>query len=107
MKKFNLKNFKGGWIVGSFDPSIFTTKNFEVSIKHYNASQYEKTHTHKISDEITIIVSGTVMMNGVRYTKDDIILIGKGESTNFLTLTDVTTCVIKIPSAINDKYIDE
>jgi hypothetical protein len=45
-------------------------------------------------------------MKGKIYKKDDIILIEKGESTDFMPLEDGTvTCVIKNPSVIGDKYL--
>ena len=35
MKKYNLEDFKLGWIIGNFEPSILRTDQFEVSIKKY------------------------------------------------------------------------
>ena len=32
MKKYKLSEFKDGWIVGNFEPSILKTKDFEVAI---------------------------------------------------------------------------
>ena len=105
MKFFNLKSFIGGWIVGNFEPSIIKTDDFEIGIKNYNAGESESRHLHKIAEEITIIVSGKVLMNNVEYTNGDIIFIGKNESTDFNAIEDTVTCVVKIPSVINDKYI--
>jgi len=105
MKLFHLKNFIGGWVVGNFDPSIIKTDQFEVAIKHYKEGQLEQRHLHKLAEEITIIVSGKVRMNSVMYTSGDIVFIDKDESTDFEVLQDTITCVIKIPSILNDKYI--
>ena len=33
MKTDNLNNFIKGWVIGSFDPSLFQTDDFEISIK--------------------------------------------------------------------------
>lgn len=44
-------------------------------------------------------------MSGQNYTEGDILKINPGVSTNFKALTDVTTVVVKLPGAINDKYI--
>lgn len=103
MQKFNLKDFTKGWFIGNFDPSIIK-EECEVAVKRYKTNDYEKSHIHKISDEITVIVSGTVEMNGIQYNEDDIIFIPKGEATDFKCLTDVITVVYKTWSVAGDKY---
>ena len=106
MNLANLKNFKKGWFIGRFEPTIINTDNFEIAVKRYNAGDYEKSHHHKIATEITVIIDGEVEMNGTKYTKDDIITINQNESTDFKCITDVVTVVIKTPSVNNDKYIN-
>lgn len=106
MKKFNLKDYIGGWFIGSFLPNIISTDKFEIAIKHYNVGQNETAHYHKIADEITVIVKGSAMMNGVIYNENDILYINKGEATDFIPLTDTITCVVKIPSVLGDKYVN-
>lgn len=104
MELYNIKDFKRGWFIGDFVPSLIRTKDFEITIRHYKAYENEQRHVHKIADEITVIISGEVKMNNLVYKADDILVIKAGESTDFFTLTDVITCVIKIPSVIGDKY---
>lgn len=104
METFNLSNFKGGWFVGNFLPTLIPTENFEVAIKHYKAGDYEQSHFHKIATEITVIVKGKASMNGEIKNEGDVILIKKGESTDFIPLTDTITCVIKTPSIAGDKF---
>ena len=105
MKKFNLNDFIKGWFIGDFEPTIFPSKDFEVAIKRYKEGDNEKSHTHRISTEYTIIVSGHVLMNDNVYETDDIIVISPSEYTDFHCLTDVITCVVKTPSSKNDKYV--
>ena len=105
MKFFKLEDFTRGWLVGHFEPAIVQTDQFEVGCKSYTAGEKESAHVHKIATEITVIVSGQVKMNGVKYQAGDIIVIEPGEATDFEALTDVTTTVIKLPSAKNDKYL--
>ncbi len=104
MQLYNLSDFKGGWFVGNFHPTLFPLESVEVSIKHYKAGHVEPKHLHREADEITVIVSGKVSMNGNIYVKDDVILIEKDEATDFIALLD-TTCVVKVPSVKNDKYL--
>ncbi len=106
MKKADLKDFIKGWFVGNFNPSLIKTNDVEVAVKRYAAGDHEGSHYHKIATEITVIVSGTVEMNGVTYQTDDIIVIEPNDKTDFKCLTDVVTVVIKYPGANNDKYID-
>lgn len=105
MKLFNLSNFVGGWFVGNFLPTTLATKSVEVAIKRYNKGDTESSHYHLLADEITVIVEGSVKMNGVVYNKNDILHIEKSESTDFLALEDCVTCVVKMPSIIGDKYL--
>lgn len=104
MKLYNWKNFKGGWFIGNFLPTIISTNDVEVCIKRYKAGDYDARHYHKIADEVTMIVEGTVLMNGITYHKNNIVLIEKGNSTDFCAITDAITCVVKLPCAKGDKY---
>ena len=105
MKTFNLKDFTGGWVAGDFEPTIIKTQDFEVSVKHYKEGEYQEKHVHHKADELSIIVEGSARMNGKIYKKDDIILMPKGEATDFFPLEDGTiTCVIKTPSVNGDKH---
>ncbi len=45
-------------------------------------------------------------MNGIQYGDGEIIKLDPGISTDFKAITDVTTIVVKIPGANNDKYFD-
>jgi anti-sigma factor ChrR (cupin superfamily) len=105
MKKFNLNDFRGGWFIGNFSPTILSSNDVECSIKKYKKGDSDPRHKHIIADEITIIITGKVSMNSVEYIADDIIHIEKEEMTNFIALEDTITCVIKIPCAIGDKYL--
>lgn len=103
MELYNIKDFKRGWVVGDFIPSLIRTKDFEVAIQHWKAQEGEPKHVHRMADEVTVIVSGEARMSGMVYKEGDVLLIKAGESTDFYPLTDVTTCVIKVPSVIGDK----
>jgi len=104
MDTYILTDFKGGWVVGDFIPSVLSTKAFEVAIKRYDQWEREDKHVHKIADEVTIIVEGSVLMNGRVLGKNSVIHLKAGEAVDFFTLTPVTTCVIKTPSIVGDKY---
>lgn len=107
MKKESLDNMKKGWFIGNFQPSLIMTNDVEVAVKTYEKGDYEQTHYHKIATELTVIVSGSVKMNNKIYTKNDIIVIEPGESTDFEALENTVCTVVKYPGAENDKYIVE
>ena len=107
MRTARLEDMKGGWFVGAFSPTVLRTDAAEVAVKHYPAGAYEKRHFHKIATEVTVIVSGEVEMERVRYRAGDIIIMEPGDATDFRTLTDVTTAVVKIPGTLHDKYVCE
>ncbi|MDD3769140.1 MAG: hypothetical protein PHV10_00850 [Sulfuricurvum sp.] len=105
MKTAKLENMIKGWFVGNFEPTILKTNDVEVAIKEYKKGEKEEYHFHKIATEITVIISGKVRMNGVVYSKGDIIVIEPGESTDFEALEDSINAVVKYPGANNDKYL--
>jgi quercetin dioxygenase-like cupin family protein len=106
IKKYQLSKMIKGWFIGNFEPSLNKTNNVEIGIKKYKAGDYEDFHHHKIATEYTVILNGNVEMSGNQYNDGDIIVIEPYVSTNFRALTDVTTVVVKLPGANNDKYID-
>lgn len=96
-----------GWFIGAINPTVYYTDACEIAVKKYVAGFFESKHHHKIATEITVIISGKVKMNDVEFGEGDIITISPNESTDFLALEDTVTCCVKIPGALNDKYIDE
>ncbi len=105
MKVEKLDNTTKGWFIGNFDPSSYQTNDVEVAVKSYKAGDHEDKHYHKIATEYTVIIDGEVEMNGVRYKKNDIIVMEPGDATDFKAITDSTNVVVKIPGANNDKYL--
>ena len=105
MKLNKLNEMFKGWIVGNFEPSLYKTNDFEVAVKKYKAGDKDEKQYHKVATEITVVVSGMVLMNGVIYNSGDIITIEPGEATDFEALSDSVTTVIKVPCVKDDKYI--
>jgi quercetin dioxygenase-like cupin family protein len=99
-----LSDMKGGWFVGDFAPVVLRTSAAEVAVKTYAKGAREDKHVHRVAHELTLILSGSVRMNGVELGHGDIVMLEPGEPTDFEALTDVTTVVVKVPSIIGDKY---
>lgn len=105
MRKDRLERMVRGWLVGDFAPSVYRTRDVEFAVQSYEAGAYEAWHHHKIATEITVVVFGEVEMAGQRYSAGDIVLIEPNEETDFKAITDVITAVLKLPGALNDKYL--
>lgn len=105
MKSKKLRDMTKGWFVGSFNPTALSTAACEVAVKSYRAGDYEPAHFHKIATEVTLILSGSAYMTGKALEAGDIIVLQPNEITDFRAITDVSTVVVKIPSAKNDKYL--
>ncbi len=105
MKVEKLDKMVKGWFVGNFEPTLYRTNACEVAVKKYQAGDREGKHYHKIATEITVIVEGTVRMNGAEYSRGDMIVEEPGDVTDFEAVTDVVNVVVKLPGANNDKYL--
>lgn len=107
MEVHKLSDMVKGWFVGSFEPSVIKTGDVEVAVKSYKKGDKEDSHYHKVATEVTVIVSGRVIMFGQEYVAGDIIVVHPGDITAFEALEDTVNCVVKLPGASNDKYLVE
>lgn len=107
MRTAKMEDMVCGWFVGNFDPTVYRTNECEVALKRYGKGDVEKAHFHKIATEITVVVSGSVKMNGVVYQTGDIIVEEPGDITDFEALSDAVNIVVKCPGANDDKYVLE
>ncbi len=105
MNTAKLSDMVKGWFVGGFEPTAFSTEACEVGVKYYKAGDSEAAHYHKIATEITVLLSGSVSMRDQTWSAGDIIVLAPGDVTSFEALTDACTVVVKIPGALNDKYV--
>ena len=94
-----------GWFIGNFTPTIINTNDVEVAVKIYKSGDHEEHHYHKIATEITVISSGSIIMNNKKYYQGDIVVIEPYESTDFTAIEDTVTTVVKFPGASQDKYL--
>jgi hypothetical protein len=99
----NLGNFIGGWFIGNFDPSMFRTDSFEVSVKRYVQGEVEETHHQLRAVEFTIVVSGQCRIGDQLFGPDEIIRIDPLEAADFEAVSDVVLVAVKTPSIPSDK----
>lgn len=105
MNSAKLGEMVKGWFIGGFEPTAFSTEACEVGVKAYKAGDSEVAHYHKIATEITLVLSGSVSMRGQTWGEGDIIALEPGDVTAFEAITDAITVVVKVPGALNDKYV--
>ena len=104
MEVKRISDFKGGWFVGNFQPSVFFTKDFEVCYKKHSRGEAWPVHYHKVAMEINYMIRGIMRICGKTVTQGDIFIIEPFEVADPVFLTDCEVMVIKTPSVKNDKY---
>lgn len=105
MQEYELSDFKLGWIIGNFIPSIHRTPEIEIGIKHYIKGQTEARHKQKTAKEITVVISGSIRMENLILQKGQILMIEPGEYADFEAVTDCSLVCIKFPSIPDDKVL--
>jgi hypothetical protein len=105
MKQFKLSNSGArGWFVGDFAEAVFQTKEFEVGLQVHPRSQCVS-HYHLKITEITLIVSGRVLTNGILFTAGDGYILYPNDISQMEYLEETTIVSIKTPSIPTDKYL--
>ena len=112
MKISNINEYKNGWFVGDFDPSIFKNPFFEIGHHKHKANEETFPHTHKVTTELNYIISGELMIGNSETTEilsaGDMWIYHAHDVSDVEFLTDVELIVIRWPSVPSDKYlIDE
>jgi mannose/fructose/N-acetylgalactosamine-specific phosphotransferase system component IIB len=103
MKRFNLANSGArGWFVGDFPEAVYRTKDFEVNYQ-VNEARHSRSHYHKDVTEITLVITGSMLMNGEIFKPGDIIYLDPGEIAQLEYLEPTTTVTVKTPSVPSDK----
>jgi quercetin dioxygenase-like cupin family protein len=100
----NIKDFKNGWIVGNFEPSLFFCEQLDIGVLYLKSGQRGDGHFHKNHTEYNIIIEGKAKINDKILNAGDIFIYHKLEKSNVEYLEDTILLVIKNPSTKNDKY---
>lgn len=100
-----IEEFKNGWFVGLFEPSIYKTNEFEVSFKKHKKGEKVDTHYHKMATEINLLSKGKMIIQDTELNTGDIFVLHPYEIANPIFLEDCEIFVIKTCSGIEDKFI--
>jgi quercetin dioxygenase-like cupin family protein len=98
-----VEDFKDGWFIGDFSPSVMQTGDFEVCLKSFRSGEKEPRHYQKSATEVTVVVSGRCRMGSVHLSAGDILVLDAGEISDFEAIDDCIVVGIKSPSLPDDK----
>jgi quercetin dioxygenase-like cupin family protein len=107
MKTSNIKQYKAGWFVGDFEPSIFKNPFFEVAHHSHKAGCETFPHYHKVTTELNYIVSGRVRVNGDVLWTGDMWIYEANDVSDVQFLQDTDLIIVRWPSIPSDKYLIE
>lgn len=100
-----IEEFPGGWLAGDFSPALLSSKEIEVSVKHFGPGSWEPDHYQRSVTEITIVLTGKCVLAGEVLTAGDILIIPPLMAGSFLAETEVLLLVLKSPSIPGDKVV--
>jgi len=103
MKAGRIEDFKKGWFIGNFEPSLLKA-DFEVAIQHYKKGEVHNDHFHKKTTEYNVVLDGVIKINEQEFVEGDIFIIKPYVVSQASYLTDVRLLVVKTESDPKDKY---
>lgn len=106
MKVSRIEDYKNGWFIGNFEPSVLKTKEFEVGIMQHKQGEEWPCHYHT-GTEINYLVSGNLRIQKIVLQPGDIFMLEPYEVADPEFLTDCTVVVVKTPSIPGDKFLAE
>ena len=96
-------SFVRGWFIGDFEPSILRTKTWEMALLKHSKNEKWDFHYHSQADEVNVLLSGRMMLNGREIRARNMFTIPKKQIACPLFLEDCMILCIKTPSVIGDK----
>lgn len=106
MKTDSIDNYKGGWFIGAFEPSILRTKEFEVGLKIHKMGELIEPHRHNVVTEYNLLVAGIMLVNGKMIYPGTLFVFEPGEIVEAVVQTEeVRVICVKVPSIPSDREV--
>ena len=105
MNLYRLEEMIGGWFVGNFSPTAFTTENVEVSYKKHPKGEIWDLHYHEHVTEVNLLVRGEMILQGKKLVSGDIFILAPYEIADPEFLENCEIVCVKLPGITNDKII--
>jgi len=102
MKIFSMKDMKGGWFVGNFEPTAYKTDKFEVSFKVHPKDEKWDIHYHTDVTEVNFLSKGKMIIQNKTLNAGDIFILEPYEIADPTFLETCEIICVKTKS-INDK----
>lgn len=104
MEVSHISNFKGGWFIGDFEPSLLKNAGFEASVKVHKKDEKWPVHYHKIATEYNVIILGRMTIQNRELITGDVFILKPFEIADPIFHEDTIIICIKHPGAKNDKF---
>ena len=105
MKRAKLSQFKLGWFIGAFKPSLLPTKQFEVGFKHHRKDEDYPAHYQQVATEYNLLVHGRMTIGEEIFNDGDLFVIPPGEVVKPIFISDCQVVCIKVPSLPGDRVV--
>jgi quercetin dioxygenase-like cupin family protein len=96
---------KSGWFIGNFEPTAFRTNLMEVCYKMHPKGEQWDIHYHRYVTEITLLISGSMKLQGKLLSSGDIFILEPYEIADPEFIEDCSIVCIKCPGITGDKII--
>jgi mannose-6-phosphate isomerase-like protein (cupin superfamily) len=100
----HISDFKGGWFIGNFEPTLLKNAGFEASIKLHKKGEHWPTHYHKIATEYNVVVVGRMTIQNQSLEAGNVFVLHPYEIADPVFHEDTIIVCIKHPGAANDKF---
>jgi hypothetical protein len=103
---YKLDNYKRGWFVGDFEPSLLKNTGIELAVMNMKKSKgINDFHYHEKCIEINVLIKGQMKINNKIINENEIFIFNPFVPSIYEYLEDCTFVVFKNKSSNNDKII--
>ena len=105
MKRAKLSQFKKGWFIGAFKPSLLPTSQFEVALRQHRKDEDYPAHYQQVATEYNLLVHGRMAIGEEIFNDGDLFVIPPGEVVKPIFISDCQVVCIKVPSLPGDRVV--
>jgi hypothetical protein len=106
VETFRLENYKNGWIIGDFEPSLLKNSGVELAVMNKKKGVGKNDfHYHENCIEVNVLIKGKMRCNDVIIEENEIFIFHPNVPSIYEYLEDCTFVVFKNKPSNNDKVI--
>lgn len=106
MKFGKLSDYKNGWLVGKFNPSLYHSEENDVGVLFVEKGDESDGHYHTKHTEYNVILSGKVIVNKKELISGDIFIYEPYDRSLVYFVENTILLVLKSPATYGDKYYE-